>query len=101
MKNEHREIILSIVAQSHRRVMGKIAQKELKTSLLLSALFTRFHITNKGRPGASEAEKRSRVQTLIEDNCIHPNGSFQFMEFSIEGFLKDLEREFSLRRVIS
>lgn len=92
------ETLLRLIKQSKRKAMGRISQKELKGSLLVIALFKEFDVQSRSDPSLPEGKTRSRVQELIAHNTISPIGPFHFMDFSDEGFMKDLDKEFTLKR---
>lgn len=101
MDNACSETLLRLINKSKRKAMGRISQKELKGSLLIIALFKEFDIKNKEDPAASEGKVRSRVQELIGNNTIAPSGAFHFTDFFDEDFIKDIDKEFILKKKTS
>lgn len=94
MDEQTRTLIVEAAKKSRRRTVGRTIQKELSSYLFIRTLFNNFDVVAKSKEKGSPASVRSRLQELVVNNTMATQGGFTSQEFSCDGFIHDVEREF-------
>jgi hypothetical protein len=94
MDNKTITLIEKIAQQSQRRTVGRTIQKELSAHTFIASLFKNFTIM--GERSLSEASMKAKIQDIVNNNLSHSGCRSHAQEFSLDGFLHDLKKEFTL-----
>ncbi len=96
MNEEIQSLIAGVAKKSHRRTVGRTLQKEMSTYLFIKELLNNFDVVAKTKEKGSPAVVRSRLQELVVNNTLAVQGRFNSQEFSCDGFIHDVGREFNV-----
>ena len=91
-----RNLIEDIAKKSMRRTVGRTIQKELSAHLFITSLFNNFMIVSANGSLKGGPSIRARMQELVNMNIVHSGCQTHAQEFSLEGFVHEVEREFIL-----